>query len=398
MVWTAKQLTYLNEATHRWNIKCGATRSGKTYLDYFIIPVRIRHVADRDGLVFMLGNTKGTLQRNVIEPMQKIWGTAFVGDIKSDNTAMLFGEKVHCLGADKINQVDRIRGSSVKYCYGDEIVSWHEEVFEMLKSRLDKPYSLFDGTCNPGSPSHWLKKFIDGDADVFYQQYSIYDNEFLDPTVRAEMEKEHTGVFFTRYILGEWVRAEGLIYPMFSEKPMSQGGHIFTEAPPGNVYVISIDYGTSNPTSAGLWRIVRGVGYRIDEYYHNGRTQGQLTDEEHMQNVISLAKKHGAYPSAEVIIDPSAASLITCFRRNSGFQTLAADNAVIDGIRNTASALQNRRIFIGANCKAAIESLQSYVWDEKSIEEEPLKENDHAADDIRYFVRTYLKRHYHDFV
>ena len=132
MAFSQKQTEFLYNATHRWNIKSGATRSGKTYLDYFVIPKRIRTVRGKDGLVVLLGNTKGTLQRNIIEPLQKIWGCKYVSDIKADNTAYMFGEKVHCLGADKINQVDRLRGSSIKYCYGDEVVTWHKDVFDML--------------------------------------------------------------------------------------------------------------------------------------------------------------------------------------------------------------------------------------------------------------------------
>ena len=160
------QKEYFRNANRRWNIKTGATRSGKTYMDYYLIPMRIRETADKDGLTVILGNTKGTLQRNIIEPLRKIWGGSYVSDIKSDNTAVLFGEKCYCLGADKISQVDRLRGSSIKYCYGDEVVTWNEDVFTMLKSRLDKPYSSFDGTCNPEGQQHWFKKFLDSDADI----------------------------------------------------------------------------------------------------------------------------------------------------------------------------------------------------------------------------------------
>lgn len=131
-----KQKQFWNNANSRWNVKSGATRSGKTYMDYYIIPKRIRSVTGKDGLTVILGNTKWTLQRNIIEPLQDIWGMGLVSDIRSDNTAMLFGEKCYCLGADKVNQVNRIRGSSIKYCYGDEVVTWHEDVFNMLKSVL----------------------------------------------------------------------------------------------------------------------------------------------------------------------------------------------------------------------------------------------------------------------
>ena len=154
MGFTPKQREFLDNANHRWNIKEGATRSGKTYLDYFVIPRRIRRVAGLPGLIVILGNTKGTLQRNIIEPLQDMYSTELVSSIRSDNTAMLFGEKAYCLGADKVNQVNRIRGSSIKYCYGDEMATWHEDVFTMLKSRLDKPYSRFDGTLNPENPHH----------------------------------------------------------------------------------------------------------------------------------------------------------------------------------------------------------------------------------------------------
>lgn len=183
-MWSEKQKEFINAPFNRWCIKSGATRSGKTYLDYFMIPLRLREVRGKDGLVVFLGNTRSSLERNIIRPMQSIWSTKAVSDIKSDNTCKIFGESVYCLGADKISQVDVIRGASIKYCYGDEIVTWHPEVFEMLKTRLDKEYSRFDGTCNPESPDHWLKKFIDENKDVFYQQYTIFDNPFYLKSLR----------------------------------------------------------------------------------------------------------------------------------------------------------------------------------------------------------------------
>lgn len=215
---TDKQKDFWKKANRRWNIKSGATRSGKTFLDYYLIPKRIRAVSGKDGLYVILGNTKSTLQRNIIEPLQNIWGVEIVSDIKADNTATMFGEKVHCIGADKINQVNRLRGSSIKYCYGDEVVTWNEEVFNMLKSRLDKSYSLFDGTCNPEGPNHWFKKFLDSDADIFCQEYTLYDNPFNPKEFVNNLELEYQGtVYFDRYILGKWKRAEGIVFPDFAD-------------------------------------------------------------------------------------------------------------------------------------------------------------------------------------
>ena len=168
MLLSKKQIEFCKKANRRWNFKGGATRSGKTYLDFkWIIPMRIRERIGLDGLAVILGVTKSTIERNVLEPMRNIYGDDLVGSISSDNTVWLFGEKCYCLGAEKVSQVSKIRGASIKYCYGDEVADWSEEVFALLKSRLDKEYSCFDGTFNPQHPGHWLKKFLDSDADIF---------------------------------------------------------------------------------------------------------------------------------------------------------------------------------------------------------------------------------------
>ena len=159
LILTKKQREFWKNANHRWNIKEGATRSGKTYLDYFLIPRRIM-ACRGDGLILLIGNTKGTLTRNVLEPMRDIWGEENVGRVKGDSTVMLFGKKCHILGADRETAVSKLQGAGIEYCYGDEVTTWNKQVFEMLKSRLDKPNSCFDGTCNPAGPSHWFLKFL----------------------------------------------------------------------------------------------------------------------------------------------------------------------------------------------------------------------------------------------
>ncbi len=384
MAFTIKQREFLDNANHRWNIKEGATRSGKTYLDYFVIPMRIRRVAGLDGLTVFLGNTKGTLQRNIIEPLQSMYGVGLVSSIHSDNTATIFGEKCYCLGADKANQMDRIRGSSIKYCYGDEIATWHEDVFTMLKSRLDKPYSKFDGTLNPESPNHWIKKFLDSDADIYRQSYCIDDNPTLDPTFVQNLKREYEGtVFYDRYILGKWTIAEGLIYPMFGESCMTE------EIPANGEYFISCDYGTYNPFSAGLWCVTNKQAVRIREYYYDGRNnQKQKTDEEYYMDLERLA---GKYPVQTVIVDPSAASFIETIRRKGRVSVRKANNDVKDGIVTTARMLKNGKIKIHKNCTDAIKEFGVYRWDDKAGEDKPVKENDHAMDDIRYMAQTILR-------
>lgn len=384
MAFTKKQREFLDNANHRWNIKEGATRSGKTYLDYFVIPLRIRRVAGLEGLTVLLGNTKGTLERNIIAPLQDKYGTALVSSIRSDNTATLFGEKCYCLGADKANQMDRIRGSSIKYCYGDEIATWHEDVFTMLKSRLDKPYSKFDGTLNPESPNHWIKKFLDSDADIYRQNYTIDDNPTLDPVFVENLKREYAGtVFYDRYILGKWTMAEGLIYPMFGEDCMVDS------IPQSGDYFISCDYGTLNPFSAGLWCVTDKQAVRVKEFYYDGRNSlQQKTDEEYYSDIERLA---GDLTIQSIIVDPSAASFIETIRRKGRFPVRKARNEVVDGIVTTARMLKNGKIKIHRDCKDSIREFGLYRWDEKSGEDKPLKESDHAMDDIRYMAQTILR-------
>lgn len=221
MLHTPKQAEYLRECNHRWNFKVGATRSGKTYMDYrWVIPKRIRDRKGLPGLVAILGVTQATIERNVLEPMRRIYGPDLVGNVGSNNTVTLFGEEVYALGAEKLSQVSKLRGASLKYCYGDEVAEWSKEVFDLLKSRLEHAYSCFDGTLNPKDPQHWLKEFLDSDADIFCQQYSIDDNPFLYPTFVQELKKEYAGtVLYDRYILGKWVASEGALfttYPKFT--------------------------------------------------------------------------------------------------------------------------------------------------------------------------------------
>ena len=385
MLLSPKQIEFVQQGNKRWNFKGGATRSGKTYLDFkWIIPLRIRERIGRDGLAVILGVTKSTIERNVLEPMRKLYGDELVGTISSDNTAWIFGEKCYCLGAEKVSQVSKIRGASIKYCYGDEVADWSEEVFALLKSRLDKDYSCFDGTYNPQQPGHWLKRFLDSNADIFSQEYTIDDNPFLPPSFVQNLKREYEGtVFYDRYILGKWTIAEGLIYPMFGESCMTE------EIPASGEYFISCDYGTYNPFSAGLWCVTNKQAVRIREYYYDGRNnQKQKTDEEYYMDLERLA---GKYPVQTVIVDPSAASFIETIRRKGRFSVRKANNDVKDGIVTTARMLKNGKIKIHKNCTDAIKEFGIYRWDDKAGEDKPVKENDHAMDDIRYMAQTILR-------
>lgn len=378
---TEKQLEYLQNCNHRWNVKTGATGSGKSFLDFTVtIPKRVM-AARGEGLLVLLGNTRGTLERNILEPM-RAWWPGQIGIIRSDNTVELFGKKVYALGADNKKHVARIQGATFEYVYGDEVTTWSQDVFEMLKSRLRCEHSHFDGTCNPDNPEHWFKKFLDSDADIYQQSYVI-DDGVLPSHVVEELKKEYSGtVYYDRYILGLWRQADGLIYK-FDE------GNIVDAVPDRGEYYISCDYGTLNPFSAGLWCWDGKTATRIREYYYSGRDERfNKTDEEYYTELEKLA---GDLHIKSVIVDPSAASFIEVIRRHKRFTVKKAVNDVLPGIMTTARYLQDGTIKIHRSCKDEIREFGLYRWDEDSTEDRPIKENDHAMDDTRYFAMTILR-------
>ena len=371
MIFTDKQREYIREADrHRWGIKAGAVRSGKSFVDVaYTIPQNIRERLGKPGLTVILGNTKGTLQRNIIVPMQELFGTKCVSDIRADNTAQIFGEDCYCLGADNIRHVNRIRGASIKYGYGDEIGTYNQGVFDMLKSRLDKPYSRFDGTCNPDNPSHWVKKFLDSDADIFRQDYTIDDNPMLPAAFREALKKEYAGtVLYDRYILGLWVAAEGAIYLPFANDPQK---HIITEAPRNiSSAYIGVDFGGNG--SAHAFACV-GFTYRfrqmilLDEWYH----KGELTPQQLEAAYIEFANRNRRrYPVMETYADNAETTLIR------GLQEAAtaagtvqvwkcAKKPILDRINTEIRLFASGRFKIMNHCTHAIGAYASAVWDAK---------------------------------
>lgn len=370
-----KQKEFWNAPFHRWNIKHGATRTGKTYLDFFMIPRRIRERARMEGLVVLIGNTKGTLQRNVVDPMIELYGSDLVSSIRSDNTAMMFGEKVYCLGADSKKHVDRLRGTSIKYCYGDEVVTWNEEVFEMLKSRLDKDYSTFDGTCNPKDPDHWFKKFIDSDADIFSQSYCIDDNPFLPDTVRNALKQEHKGVFYDRYILGLWTVAEGLVFPYFAETPdrwdwkhSSSKNTIFSRI------TIGIDFG-GNGSATRMCAVGFVGGYRdliiLDEF---GMPIAQRIDADGIAHAFLRFYKSTIdnWGSVDFVFgdnaSPTMINTLVSAARSAGMPWRnivgVSKNAVEDRPVTIDRLLNTDRLYIHPKCIDTKRALASLRWDE----------------------------------
>lgn len=402
---TPKQAEYIVNAHHRWNFAVGAVRSGKSHMAVqYIIPQGLRERHGKKGINLILGASKENIERNVLEPMRQIWGTSMVSEIDSRNRASIFGEKVYCIGAEKMNQVSKIRGSEIKFCYVDEIVDINKEVFEMLKSRLSLPYSVCHAAANPSYPTHFIKEFIDSaknGVDIYSQEYTIYDNPFLPVEYVRSLEAEYAGtVYFLRYILGKWARAEGLIFPMFLEA--------LAEVPNGEAedLALSVDYGTQNPFAAIAWKKKGGTWYAEREYYYSGRKTGkQKTDDEYATDLedfmadeiedyrtrLEASRREPSIPmpsKIQLIIDPSAASFIALMKKKDWCKVVKANNDVENGIRETASAMKRGLIKISTSMPEWRREVEGYVWDDKVEEDKPVKENDHLMDATRYFVKT----------
>jgi len=378
-----KQIEYWKNANCRWNFKTGATRAGKTFIDYWMIMRRIRERIGKSGLVVILGVTKSTIERNVLEPMRQIYGDSMVGNINNENRCYLFGEITYCLGAEKVSQVSKIRGSSIKYCYGDEVAEWNEEVFELLKSRLDKDYSCFDGALNPQGPNHWLKEFLDSeDLDIYCQKYTIFDNPFLPKKFVDDLCKEYAGsVYYKRYILGEWALAEGLVYPMFSrEKHIARGA---VEYHRNSQYYVSIDYGTVNPFAVGIFEFNGQKSTMIKELHYEGRKQPRVDNEAYYKMMCDLI---GDLPIEYIIVDPSAASFIETINKYAKYIVKGADNDVLNGIQEVTKYLNMGLLKIHESCVETIKEFEGYAWDDESNEDKVIKEGDHHMDLLRYYI------------
>lgn len=396
-----KQKDFINNGNHRYNLKIGATRSGKTYLDLiYTIPMRIRERSGKEGLYVILGVSKGTIERNILEPLRKRFGNDMVGIIGSNNTAKLFGEQVYCLGAEKINQVSKIRGSSIKYCYCDELAEYNEEVWELLKSRLDKPYSCLDATLNPENQSHWLKKnFLDTieskDIDAYVQYYTLFDNEFISKEFVDNLCKEYEGtIFYNRYILGEWCNAEGIIYRQFADNPdkfiKDQAVDQYGNKINFMIISIGIDYGATEGETefkaTGITPYFKEA-WTIDEMKLAGLHSPEEMYEKFVEFYRRVVKDYGKV--THCFCDYGALGQVLTYglsrylqQHNIPLQVQdCIKGRIVDRIEMDCQLFGQQRRFILRKCKYLIEAYSQALWDDKH-EDERLDDGTTPIDDL----------------
>lgn len=365
----------------------GAVRSGKT-LSMSIGYVLWASQSYAGQSFAICGKTVTSLRRNVITPL-----TVMLREMgivcreylsRSYIEIELFGRRnrFYLFGGKDEGSAALIQGITLAGVFLDEVALMPRSFVEQAIARCSVNGSRMWFNCNPDTPQHWFyREWIQKaeEKKALYIHFTMDDNPSLSDRVRERYRRLYSGTFYDRFILGRWTAAEGLVYPMFSTEK-----HVYTGEKEYEQYVISCDYGTVNPSSFGLWGLHGGTWHRVREYYYSSKREGMSrTDEEHYAALEELA---GGAEVSRVIVDPSAASFIECIRRHGRYRAVRADNDVSRGIQLVSSALKQGKLKIHESCADAIREFGQYKWNESAGRDVPIKENDHAMDDIRYFV------------
>ena len=376
----------------------GAIRSGKTLCMSLSFCLWAMNSFDRENFA-ICGKTVGSCRRNVLFWLKIMLGSdgwlctekrnenlLIISKGNRENYFYIFG------GKDERSQ-DLIQGITLAGVFLDEVALMPESFVNQATGRCSVDGSKLWFNCNPEFPSHWFKTGWIDKADekgLLYLRFVMDDNLSLSETIKARYRRMYTGVWYDRYILGLWVLAQGLIYPNFQEaieeppvEDMSKPETMPTQ------YGLSIDYGTQNAFAAILWAKYGTVWWAIKEYYYSGRDSGvQKTDAEYGDDLDAFIDGIAEESKIETVIDPSAASFIALLRKKSRYKVRPADNAVLDGIRETATAMHEGRIKFSPALVYWRREIEGYIWDEKADDDHPVKVNDHAMDATRYWVKT----------
>ena len=363
----------------------GAVRSGKTFcmgVAFLLWAMTCFH-----GRQFALcGKTIGALRRNLLyDALPEVERVGVrCEERRSENSFTLrWGGRSNrflLFGGQDEGSAALIQGVTLAGLLLDEAALMPRSFVEQACARCSVPGSKLWFNCNPEGPEHWFYREWILKAEerrALYLHFTMEDNPGLDEAVRERYQRLYSGIFYRRFVLGEWVTAEGRVYDFFDRRRDA------APVPPGRMeaWRVSVDYGTVNPTSMGLWGRRNGVWYRVKEFYYDSRREGrQKTDAEYVRDLRALC---GGKRVERVIVDPSAASFLAALRQ-AGFPVKAADNRVLDGIRVTAGMLREGGIVICRGCTDCLREMELYCWE--SGKEAPRKENDHAMDELRYFA------------
>lgn len=380
MVLSSKQQLSIDESNKRFNIWVGAVRSGKTYSSILKLIWFLK--SGPQGSIMIVGVNRDTIQRNVLEQLYSFLG--FPVPSSKTTEAKLYGRNIYFVGAHDEGAARRIKGSTLACAYVDEATDIPLPFWKMLLSRLSIGGAQLFATCNPEGPFHWLKKeFIDrsDELDLVSWNFTLDDNPSLDEKFKNDIKKEYSGMWYKRYILGEWAVSHGLIYDAYDELNEYENKKNNPQ-----YYIAGIDYGTSNATAAvlcGISSLWPQITVEAEYYYDSVKRGRQKTDSELADDIQSFISARGV---RAIYVDPSAASLKVELN-NRDLPVLDANNDVIEGIKTVSKFISNKNLAIHKSCTNLRECIQTYSWDPKAAdqgEDKPLKKREHICDALRY--------------
>lgn len=389
MNFSAKQLKVLTQSDARVNVLDGPVRSGKTFSSIVRWIFYLQEAPQGD--LLMSGKTKHTIRRNVLEDMFDLIGSKNYKYNSTDGVIEAFGRRIYIVGANDERAEEKIRGMTIAGWYDDETTLKPESFVKQAFARMSIEGAKSFLTTNPDNPYHWLNVGYLENTELISAgilkrfRFTFDDNPALSHEYKESLKKLYSGLWYRRMILGEWCMADGVVYPMFQEEKHALSRD---KMPIGFDRVIAaIDYGTNNPCVFLSIGVIGDCYYVLDEYYHDGRKNGQKTDAEYSADLQEFLRGD----ETMVLIDPSASSLITQLRKDGVTGLRAAFNPVMRGISIVSTAISNDKIRVCTECESTLKEFSSYVWDEKATqrgEDKPLKQNDHAMDALRYGVAT----------
>ncbi|HAM53742.1 MAG TPA: PBSX family phage terminase large subunit [Nitrospiraceae bacterium] len=400
-----KQREFILHSTRKINIAHGSVRSGKTVGTLFRFMQAVSECPDSQ--IWMIGHTSTTIFDNairlIIEPKGK--GVPdplsifrpFCTWMKGDRELRYKDKVISTVGAKDSGAIGAIQGKTFSLAYCDEITLYPESIIDMIDTRLSNPHSMLFSSCNPSHPTHkikqWVDKAINKDPNYYHLHFTLDDNPYLEQSYKERIRTSLSGVFYRRNYLGEWCLAEGAIFDFFERS-------VYVVARPpraAEYWIVGVDYGTNNAFAAVLIGVNTGKNIQDNkamlwvekEYYWDHKVKGrQKTNSEFAEDLKNWLEP---YAVKSIYLDPSAAAFRLELQRK-GFHPVNADNDVDNGIQKLTSEMKAGSLFICSECTNLIREVESYVWDPKSAEkgyDEPLKQNDHAIDALRYAVHTH---------
>lgn len=385
----------------RINILEGSVRSGKTWITLVVWALWVATMP-QDAQYLMVAKTITSLKRNCLDLLQSLVGEKNFRYSTSSKEGVLFGHRIYLEGVNDVRAEGKIRGMTLQGAYCDELTLFTEDFFTMLLSRLSMPGAKLFGSTNPDNPGHWLNvKYLQRGAelDLYQRKFLIDDNPYLDPAYIENLKREYTGVFYKRFILGEWVVADGLCYEQFANNPEKWLRDAVWEneeeqkKAPMDFISVGVDFGgvTSKTTfvATAFHKNFTGIGviknYCLDGA--KGTIDADRLNNEFVRFVRELQTEYKA-PVRYVFADCAEQYLITGMRKavkDAGLPVQVGDSEkgrIIDRIICTNTLLNTDRLYILRSCNQVINALRAAMWDKKAAEKGIEQRLDDGTSDI----------------